>query len=57
MITQDCKNCEANGAWEKELVYCIGKVNKNIISDLFIVYGRLYAASEETYLRIKNKKD
>lgn len=55
MITKGCKYCENNGTWKKELVYCIGKVKKDIISDLFIVYGNLYAASEEIYLRIKNK--
>ena len=55
MITKSCKECEGNKIWEKDLVYCIGKVNKNKISDLFIVYGRLYAANEEVYIRIKKK--
>lgn len=55
MITKGCKNCENNGDWVKELVYCIGKVNNNIISDLFIVYGSLYTTDEEIYERIKMK--
>lgn len=53
MITQDCRNCENDGVWEKDLVYCIGTVKNNVISDLFIVYGQLYAAEENVYQKIK----
>jgi len=56
MITKDCKECEGESDWEKDMIYAIGTVNKeNIIKYLFFIYGRLYAASEDKYERIKEK--
>lgn len=56
MITKDCKNCENNGIWEKNLIYSIGVVDKNKeIKNIFFIYGNLYTADEEIYLNIKKK--
>lgn len=53
MITEACKNAE-NGTWnEKDLLYVIGSVKNRYLRSLFMVYGIDYAASEETYLRVK----
>ncbi len=55
MITNECRACENDDEWEKELVYALGTVNKkNIIKVLFFIYGSLYAAGDEIYSRIKN---
>ena len=52
MITSACKNCED---WtEKDIIYCVGVVNKNRLSVLSMVYGIDYAASAENYERIKH---
>jgi hypothetical protein len=52
MITQSCKSCEE---WtEKDLIYCIGHTTDTTLKSLWFVYGNIYAASHETYQRIKN---
>lgn len=51
MITDACRNCEE---WvEKDIIYTIGVVKNNILSNLCMVYGADYAASTETYERIR----
>ncbi len=52
MITEACRVCED---WvEKDIIYCVGVVKNNILSNLCMVYGIDYAASEEVYTRIKD---
>lgn len=52
MITEACRKCEN---WvEKDIIYTVGVVKKNILSNLWMVYGMDYAASEEIYTRIKD---
>lgn len=52
MITSACKNCEN---WtEKDIIYCVGVVNKKHLSTLCMVYGMDYAASSSVYEKIKN---
>lgn len=51
MITHACRECEA---WaEKDIIYAVGVLKNNILSNLCMVYGVDYAASEEIYIRIK----
>lgn len=53
MITEGCRNAE-NGNWvEKDLLYIVGSVKNKKLKSMFMVYGIDYAATEETYLRIK----
>jgi len=53
MITASCKMCEQ---WnEKDLIYIIGVVKKEILKSLWFVYGDCYSANREIYERIKNK--
>lgn len=53
MITQECRKCEE---WtEKDLIYCVGHTNDEIINSLWMVYGNIYAAKHETYEIIKQK--
>lgn len=52
MITDACRRCEE---WvEKDIIYTVGVVKNNILSNLSMVYGMDYAASEEIYTRIKD---
>jgi hypothetical protein len=52
MILDSCRNCET---WvEKDIIYAIGVIKNNILSELSMVYGVDYAASEAIYTRIKN---
>jgi hypothetical protein len=52
MITDACRRCED---WvEKDIIYIVGVVKNNILSNLCMVYGMDYAASEEVYTRIKD---
>lgn len=52
MITDACRRCEE---WvEKDIIYTVGVVKNNILSNLCMVYGSDYAASEEVYTRIKD---
>lgn len=52
MITDACIRCEQ---WtEKDIIYVVGVLNNNILSNLCMVYGVDYAASEELYKRIKS---
>ena len=53
-ITKKCVTCED---WtEKEFIYVIGHIPKktNRLSSLWLVYGDIYSASEETYLSLKD---
>jgi hypothetical protein len=53
MITKECKVCEN---WtEKDLIYCVGHTNDEIINSLWMVYGNIYAAKHETYQIVKQK--
>ena len=52
-INKKCVECEE---WnEKEFIYVIGHIPQgtNRLSSLWFVYGDIYAASEETYLSLK----
>ena len=50
-ITKACKNCEE---WEeKELIYSVGHVRDNTLRSIWFVYGSVYAARPEIYLRYK----
>lgn len=52
MITTACKNCED---WtQKDMIYSVGVMEKNLIKSLVFVYGIDYAASCEVYDKIKN---
>jgi len=51
MITEACRTCED---WvEKDIIYAVGVVKRNVLSELCMVYGVDYAASAEIYERIK----
>jgi hypothetical protein len=53
MITSACRSCEE---WvEKEMFYAIGVAQENILKSLWFVHGSCYAASRETYERIRGK--
>lgn len=53
MITNECRVCEK---WtEKDLIYCVGHTNDEAINSLWMVYGNIYAAKQETYQIIKQK--
>lgn len=52
MITEACRSCEY---WtEKDIVYTVGVVRGNVLTDLCMIYGIDYAASEIIYTRIKD---
>jgi len=52
MISSTCRVAES---WkEKDLIYCVGVVSEKKLKHLCFVYGLDYAASNETYARIKN---
>lgn len=51
MITKACQECET---WvKKDIIYVIGVVKNNFLSNLCMVYGVDFAASEEIYQKIK----
>lgn len=52
MITEACRKCE--NWFEKDIIYAVGVVKNNKLSDLCFVYGIDYAASSCIYERIKN---
>ena len=53
MITATCRNCES---WtEKDIIYAIGGFQNSKLETLWLIYGDCYAASRETYEKIKNK--
>jgi hypothetical protein len=53
LVTKACRKCEE---WtEKDIIYAIGCVKKKKLSLLWLLYGDCYAASRETYERIKTK--
>lgn len=52
LITTKCKEAEK---WEeKDMLYIIGAVKDKNIKNLIFVDGTVYAADEDTYLKIKN---
>jgi signal peptidase I len=52
MIADGCRTCEV---WEvKDLIYCVGHTLDTQIKSIWFVYGDIYAASDDIYLRIKN---
>lgn len=55
LLTNECKNCEVGGWTEKDIIYTVGVVNGDNLSDLIMVYGIDYAASEPIYTNLKNK--
>lgn len=53
MITTTCRNCEA---WtEKDIIYAIGCFQNSKLKILWLIYGDCYAASRETYEKIRKK--
>ncbi|MDE4955390.1 NgoPII family restriction endonuclease, partial [Francisella tularensis] len=41
--------------WDiKKLIYCVGHTDDSELKSLWIVYGSIYAAKQETYERIRN---
>lgn len=51
MITKECRSCED---WiTKDLIYCVGHTSDIKLKSLWMVYGSIYAAKQETYERIK----
>ena len=52
LITEACRKCEK---WDvKDIVYIIGNTTDTNLTELWFVYGDCYAASQETYEKIKN---
>ena len=52
LITPSFRECED---WtERDIIYCIGHTDDNLVKSLWMVYGNIYAARHETYQRIKN---
>ena len=52
MISNACRDAEQ---WtEKDMIYAVGVVEKNILKSLCFVYGTDYCASDEVYSRIKS---
>lgn len=52
MITDACKKAED---WEvKDMLYIVGAIKDKTIKNLIFVDGMVYAADENTYLKIKN---
>lgn len=52
MMTKECRQCED---WSvKDLIYCVGHTSDIELKSLWMVYGSIYAAKQETYQRIKN---
>ncbi len=53
MITSNCRNCET---WtERDIIYAIGSFQDSKLKLLWLIYGDCYAASKETYERIRKK--
>ncbi len=51
MISQACREAEK---WdEKDMIYCVGTVQKGTLRHLCMVYGMDYCASTETYEKVK----
>lgn len=51
MISNACRKAEN---WiEKDIIYAVGVVNENVLTNLCFVYGLDYCASDECYSRIK----
>lgn len=52
MITDSCRTSEP---WaEKDLLYCIGSVQKRILNRLWMIYGDCFVANARTYTRVAN---
>jgi len=53
MITTACRNCEE---WSiKDMFYIVGVSKNNVLKSIWLVQGDCYAASRETYERIREK--
>lgn len=53
MLNKECKNAEY---WTvKDMLYAVGVVNKNKLTDLIFVYGADYCAEQKIYEAIKNR--
>lgn len=52
MISRACKEAE-EGNWTKDLLYVVGQVKNKQLKSIFMVYGEDYAASDDTYLGVK----
>lgn len=53
MISEACRNAED---WnEKDMLYVVGSVHKNILRHLIMVYGLDYCASESCYQQLKSR--
>ena len=53
MISQACRDSE--DWFEKDLLYVVGFIKSNSISDLCMIYGRNFCASSECYERIRQR--
>ena len=52
MITNECRECED---WQqKDLIYCVGHIQKEQLESLWMFYGDIYSANKATYERIKS---
>ena len=52
MITASCRECEE---WtRKDMLYAIGGIEDNRVKSLWFVYGDCYAASRDTYEKIRD---
>lgn len=55
MLTTACRECDG-GKWaERDLIYAVGVVKDNSVSQLCFVYGEDYAASKAIYERIRTQ--
>lgn len=53
MLANACVTCE--DWFEKDMIYAIGQIKQNLLNSLCFVYGVDYAASLDSYERIKSK--
>lgn len=51
MITSSCR--ESENWTQKELIYCIGNTSDTRLNSLWMIYGSIYAASDEIYNNVK----
>lgn len=50
-----CKACRMCEEWEeKDMLYVVGQVNKQVLQNIFFVYGDLYCDSHEIYENVEN---
>ena len=53
MLSTACRNAEDDGWTEKDMIYVVGTIPNQSLTQLCMVYGMDYCASEECYKRIK----